>query len=138
MAPTKKTNLLFLIILFISFTNCEKIERNCKDFHSGDFYTETSVNGITYKSTFSRNSSNIQIEEFDGKIDSSYVRWVNDCEMILSPINPKSHNEKKNILIKILTTTDSSYTYEYSFLGNSEKLKAEAIKIKNHLEQLRF
>ena len=72
----------------------------------------------------------IQIEEFEGKIDSSSVRWVNDCEMILSPINPKSLNEKKNILIKILTTTDSSYTYEYSYLGNSKKLKAEAIRIK--------
>ena len=91
MVLTKKTNPLLLIILFISFTNCEKIERNCKDFHSGDFYTETSVNGITYKSTFSRNSSNIQIEEFEGKIDSSYVRWVNDCEMILSPIKPKKN-----------------------------------------------
>ena len=130
MVLIKKTNPLLLIILFISFTNCEKIERNCKDFHSGNFYTETSVNGITYKSTFSRNTSNIQIEEFEGKIDSSSVRWVNDCEMILSPINPRSLDEKKNILIKILTTTDSSYTYEYSFLGNSEKLKAEAIRIK--------
>ena len=39
-------------------------------------------------------------------------------------------NEKKNILIKILKTTDSSYTYEYSYLGNSKKLKAEAIRIK--------
>ena len=88
------------------------------------------MNGTTYKSTFLRNYNGIQIEEFEEKIDSSNVRWVNDCEMILSPINPKNLNEKKNILIKILTTTDSSYTYEYSFLGNSEKLKAEAIKIK--------
>ena len=130
MVLTKKTNPLLLIILFISFTNCEKIERNCKDFHSGAFYTETSVNGITYKSTFSRNSSNIQIEEFEGKIDSSYVRWVNDCEMILSPIKPKKMSEKKNIFIKILTTNDSSYTYEYSYLGESNKLKAKAIRIR--------
>ena len=88
MVLTKKTNLLLLILLLICYTNCEKIERNCKDFHSGNFYTETLVNGITYKSTFSRDSSNIQIEEFEGKIDSNYVRWINDCEMILSPINP--------------------------------------------------
>ena len=73
MVLTKKTNSLLLIIFFISFTSCEKIERNCKDFQSGGFYTETSVNGITYKSTFSRNSSNIQIEEFEGKIAVSYT-----------------------------------------------------------------
>ena len=130
MVLTKKTNPLLHIIVFIIFTNCETIERNCNDFNSGDFYTETSVNGITYKSTFSRDGSNIQIEEFEGKIDSSYVRWVNDCEMILSPINPKKMSDKKNIFIKILTTNDSSYTYEYSYLGQSNKLKAKAIRIK--------
>ena len=130
MVLTKKTNLLLLILLLICYTNCEKIERNCKDFHSGNFYTETLVSGITYKSTFSRDSSNIQIEEFEGKIDSNYVRWINDCEMILSPINPKKISEKKNIFIKILTTTDSSYTYEYSYLGQSKKLKAKAVRIR--------
>ena len=127
MALSKKNNPLLLAILFIS---CNNPERNCSDYQTGNFYTETTVNDKTYKSTFLRMNSGIQIEEFEGKIDSSSVRWVNECEMILSPINPKSLNEKKNILIKILTTTDSSYTYEYSFLGNNEKLKAEAIRIK--------
>ncbi len=127
MVLSKKINSLLLLVLFI---NCENPVRDCKDYHTGEFYTETTVNGTTYKSTFLRNYNGIQIEEFEEKIDSSNVRWVNDCEMILSPINPKNLNEKKNILIKILTTTDSSYTYEYSFLGNSKKLKAEAIRIK--------
>tara|TARA_B100000945_G_scaffold181900_1_gene145799 strand:- start:180 stop:563 length:384 start_codon:yes stop_codon:yes gene_type:complete len=127
MVLSKKINPLLLLILFIS---CDYPDRDCKDYHTGNFYTETTVNGTTYKSTFSRNYNGIQIEEFEGKVDSSNVRWVNDCEMILSPINPKSLNEKKNILIKILKTTDSSYTYEYSYLGNSKKLKAEAIRIK--------
>ena len=127
MVLSKKINLLLLAILSVS---CDNPERNCQDYQIGNFFTETTVNDKTYKSTFLRMPNGIQIEEFEGKIDSSNVRWVNDCEMILSPINPKSINEKKNILIKILTTTDSSYTYEYSFLGNSEKLKAEAIRIK--------
>ena len=127
MVLSKKINSLLLLILFVS---CDNPDRDCKDYHNGNFYTETTVNGTTYKSIFSRNYNGIQIEEFEGKVDSSNVRWVNDCEMILSPINPKSLNEKKNILIKILTTTDSSYSYEYSYLGNSKKLKAEAIRIK--------
>ena len=127
MVLSKKINSLLLLILFVS---CDNPDRDCKDYQTGNFYTETTVNGTTYKSIFSRNYNGIQIEEFEGKVDSSNVRWVNDCEMILSPINPKSLNEKKNILIKILKTTDSSYTYEYSYLGNSKKLKAEAIRIK--------
>ena len=127
MVLSKKINSLLLVILFIS---CNNLDRDCKDYHTGNFFSETTVNGKVYKSTFLRKDNGIQIEEFEGKVDSSSVRWVNDCEMILSPVNPKSLTEKKNILIKILTTTDSSYTYEYSYLGNSKKMKAEAIRIK--------
>ena len=127
MVLSKKINSLLVAILFI---NCNNPDRNCKDYHTGNFYSETTVNSKTYKSAFLRKDNGIQIEEFEGKVDSSSVRWVNDCEMILSPINPKSLTEKKNILIKILATTDSSYTYEYSYLGNSKKMKAKAIRIK--------
>ena len=127
MVLSKKINSLLLAILFIS---CNNPDRDCKDYHTGNFFSETTVNGKIYKSTFLRKDNGIQIEEFEGKVDSSSVRWVNDCEMILSPIKPKSITEKKNILIKILTTTDSSYTYEYSYLGNSKKMKAEAIRMK--------
>ena len=127
MVLSKKINSLLLAILFL---NCNNTDRDCKDYHTGNFYSETTVNSKTYKSAFLRKDNGIQIEEFEGKVDSSSVRWVNDCEMILSPINPKSLTEKKNILIKILATTDSSYTYEYSYLGNSKKMKAEAIRIK--------
>ena len=130
MVHLKKINPLLFVALAVIIYSCKNTARDCKDFHTGNFYTETSANNIIYKSSFYRNGDGIQIEEFEGKIDSSYVRWVNDCEMILSPVNPKSMSEKKNILIKILNTTDSSYTYEYSFLGNSNKLKAKAFKIK--------
>ena len=51
--------------------------------------------------------------------------------MVLSTINPKNNIDKKNILIKILETTDTSYTYEYSYLGEAKKVKASAFKIEN-------
>ena len=119
-----------LLLIAISLNlSCTLPERNCINFRSGKFYSETEINGIKYKSVFWRYESNIQIEKFQGKIDSSSVKWVNDCEMVLSSINPNSLKKKKNILIKILSTTDSSYTYEYSYLGENKKLKAKAIKI---------
>ncbi len=128
MVHLKKVNsTLLLFVIIISFS-CSLPERNCDNFHSGKFYSETEVNGVKYKTIFSRNNSNIQVEKFEDKIDSSKVRWVNNCEMILSPLNPNSIKEKKNILIKILSTTDSSYTYEYSYLGENKKLKAQAIR----------
>tara|TARA_B100000900_G_scaffold68048_1_gene53292 strand:+ start:5212 stop:5604 length:393 start_codon:yes stop_codon:yes gene_type:complete len=129
MEHLKKINPTPLFFILIMNFSCSLPERDCQNFRSGKFYSETMVEGIKYKSTFWRNNTNIQIEEFEGKLDSSNVRWVNNCEMVLSPINPRSIKEKKNILIKILSTTDTSYTYEYSYLGENIKLKAKAIKI---------
>tara|TARA_X000001036_G_scaffold410997_1_gene423325 strand:- start:218 stop:643 length:426 start_codon:yes stop_codon:yes gene_type:complete len=126
----KHISLIHLLPFLFLLTNCVKQDRQCKNFYIGKFYSEIVIEDKVFKSSFSRNSANIQIEEFEGIIDSSRVRWVNDCEMILSSINPKNINAKKNVLIKILQTTDSSYTYEYSYVGENKKLKAEAFRIK--------
>lgn len=130
MVVTKKISSFSILLIIISFFHsCNEIERNCNLFKTGMFYSEINNDGVLFSSTFTRDDKNLQIEKFQGKIDSSKVRWINDCEMVLSPINSKKNSAKKNILIKILTTTDTSYSYEYSFVGESKKLKAVAIKI---------
>ena len=130
MVVTKKISSFSILLIIISFFHsCNEIERNCNLFKTGMFYSEINNDGVLFSSTFTRDDKNLQIEKFQGKIDSSKVRWINDCEMVLSPINSKKLSGKKNILIKILTTTDTSYSYEYSFVGENKKLKAVAIKI---------
>lgn len=130
MVAIKKISSLCILLILISFLNsCNEIERNCSLFKTGMFYSEINYDGVVFSSTFTRNDKNLQIEKFQGEIDSSKVRWINDCEMVLSPINSKKLSGKKNILIKILTTTDTSYSYEYSFVGENKKLKAIAVKI---------
>src|SRR5690606_23739186 len=103
-----------LLILMLSFFSCYTNERHCKDYKTGEFYSEVTIDGILYKSTFSRTDT-LQVETYDGKKDSTEVRWINDCEVIYKTINPKNIAERKDIHLKILTTTDSSYTYEYSY-----------------------
>ena len=130
MVAIKKISSLSILLIIISFSNsCKEIERNCNLFRTGMFYSQINYDGVLFSSTFTRDDKNLQIEKFQGEIDSSKVRWINDCEMVLSPINSKKLSGKKNILIKILTTTDTSYSYEYSFVGENKKLKAVAIKI---------
>ena len=80
---------------------------------------------VIYKSTFKRNDS-IQIETYNNQIDSSKLRWINDCEVVFKTINPKNMAEQKDIHLKILTTTDSSYTFEYSYIGDVKKQKGVA------------
>ena len=70
-----------------------------------------------------------KIETYNKKTDSSKLRWINDCEVIFTTINPKSMADKKDVHLKILTTTDSTYTFEYSYIGEITKQKGIAYKV---------
>ncbi|MEL0456426.1 DNA topoisomerase IV [Flavobacteriaceae bacterium SZ-1-7] len=116
------------LALFLLLFNCYESQRNCKDFKTGTFYSEVIIDDILYKSEFERSES-LQVEIYNGKIDSSQLRWINDCEVIFKTINPKNMAEEKDIHLKILTTTDSSYTFEYSYVGETKKQKGTAYKV---------
>jgi hypothetical protein len=114
--------------MLILYTSCYQIERNCADFQTGTFESKITIDDITYLSTFNR-SKKLQIETFEGKTDSSIVRWINDCEVIFKTINPKRMADRKDIHLKILETTDTSYTFEYSYVGEVNKQRGNAQKI---------
>jgi len=116
-----------LLVVLLSMSSCYQNTRRCNDFKIGKFKSEVTINNKTYSSYFKR-SETLQIETYNGKVDSSDVRWINDCEVIFKTINPKNRIEKKDIHLKILATTDSSYTYEYSYVGETKKQKGIAIK----------
>ena len=119
--------ILFLPLLLL-FKSSYQIERNCSDYKTGTFESIIEINDEIYTSTFTR-TENLQIETFGTKTDSTTVRWINDCEMVFKTINPKSIAERKDIHLKILTTTDSTYTFEYSYVGESLKQKGIAKRI---------
>lgn len=116
------------IFLLLLLTSCYQIERNCLDFRTGTFQSTIVIDDVSYVSTFSR-TNDLQIETFENKTDSATVRWINDCEVVFKTINPKSMAEKKDIHLKILSTTDSTYTFEYSYVGEALKQKGIAKKI---------
>lgn len=108
---------IFTTILLVS---CYNQERNCKDFKTGKFASETTVEGKKFTSTFERNDS-IQVESFNNVVDTFSIRWINDCEYILENVKPKNREEKKAIHVKILNTKDLKYNFEYSFVGDAKK-----------------
>ncbi|WP_034045446.1 hypothetical protein [Wocania ichthyoenteri] len=118
---------LLCFLLLFSVLSCYETSRNCKDYKTGKFYSEVLINDVLYKSSF-RRTENLQIETYNKKIDSSKLRWINDCEVIFKTINPKNMAERKDVHLKILTTTDSSYTFEYSYVGETKKQKGIAYK----------
>lgn len=119
---------IYTLLILITLTSCYNQERNCKDFKTGKFKSETEIEGKKYTSTFERNDS-IQIETYEGKIDTFKVRWTNDCEYVMQNTHPKNREEKKAVQMKILTTNANSYTFEYSFVGDSKKQRGTVTKL---------
>lgn len=116
-----------LPLLSLLFISCYQQERNCTDFKTGIFQFEQEIDGKKEISIFERNDT-LQIETFRGKTDSSSVRWLNDCEFVLQKLHPKGMKEKKAIHMKILTTNEKNYTFEYSFVGETAKQKGVVTK----------
>lgn len=115
-------------VLSLLFTSCYNQERNCKDYKTGKFEFQQEIDGKVEKSVFERTKT-LQIETFRGKTDTSTVRWVNDCEFVLQKLHPKNRAEKKAVQMKILTTNQNGYTFEYSFVGETSKQKGTITQI---------
>lgn len=116
----------FYLLFLISFCNCNlNQERDCNKFKTGSFKSVFNIDGVEYTSVFKRNDS-IQVETINNEIDSSYVRWINDCEVVFTTINPKNLLQKKPVLVKILRTFKNSYDFEFSYLGETKIQKGNA------------
>lgn len=111
---------VFLALIIFAFISCYTPNRNCSDFKTGAFKYETLINGNLEKTIFIRNDS-LQIEIYQGKTDTSKIRWVNDCEFILTPINPESILDQYQMHMKILSTTNNTYQFEYNVVGEKQK-----------------
>jgi len=117
--------ILFPLLLL---TACYTSERNCLDFQTGTFQFESiSTEGDTLVTEFKR-TKDLEIGYFNSSIDSSYVNWVSDCECIIKKINPKSMIEKKSVQMKILSTSEDSYVFEYSFVGDIQNRQRGSAK----------
>lgn len=122
-----KIKSIFFVIGILLFTSCYNPERKCADFTNGTFSFTSEINGEKVTTIFERQGA-LEVDQFNGKIDSSSIRWINDCEYITKKINPKNKAEEKSVHIKILSTTTNSYVFEYSIVGENKKIKGTAIK----------
>lgn len=122
--------ILYSLLAAILLSSCYEPERDCKSFKDGTFEFTALIDGEEKTTTFIR-KGNLEIDLFEGKVDSSSIRWINDCEYIVKNLHPKNKAEEKSIHMKILSTSDNSYTFEYSLVGQSQKSKGTAIKIRD-------
>ena len=121
-----RPSLLLFILVFLN--SCYQPERDCQAFKDGKFEFTAVVDDQELTTIFER-QGNREIDYFQGQSDTSEVRWINDCEYIVRQLHPRNKSEERSIHMKILSTTDDSYTFEYSIVGDSRKSRGTAIKI---------
>ena len=114
--------------LLLLTTSCYQVERNCADFKTGTFTFEAISGTEIFTTRIVRNDS-IEIEYYKESVDTASIRWINDCEYVLRKLNPKSMAEEKAIHIKILTTKDKTYSFEFNEVGKPNKSRASAVKV---------
>ncbi len=118
-----------LFILFL-LTSCYSVDRDCENFKMGEFEFTYKLNDTIQRSLFTR-TLDYEIEEFNSVIDSSSISWVNDCEFILTKLNPNTNQEKRPVRIKIIRTYENSYDFEYSSVNEPIIIKrGTVIRIK--------
>ena len=65
------------LISLLLLTSCYNIERNCSDFKTGTFEFNYTIDGTEKTGQFTR-TDKLNIDYYEGKVDSSSVRWIND------------------------------------------------------------
>lgn len=122
----------FLLLLCIALlaTSCYEANLDCKSFKTGTYISEILLNGKKLHTTSIR-TDKLVIETYKGKTDTASIRWVNDCEFILTKLHPKNMAEQPAVSIRILSTTKNSYTFDFGIVGNPHRQKGTATKLPN-------
>ena len=116
-----------ILILAFLFMSCYNVERNCIDFKTGVFEFSTEFNDSLVTSAFTR-TNEFEIELFNGIKDSSTIKWVNNCEFLLTKLNPRTNQERRPVRIKILRTYGDKYDFEFSQVNNPQKVTRGTVK----------
>mgnify|MGYP001178607222 FL=1 len=112
-------NKFILATISVTILSCTIPEKSCTKFKVGEFNFESKTNTGVYNSKSIRNDS-IEIEYFGNTIDTSKITWVSECEYILRKLKPKNISDQKAVSVKIISTSENSYVFEYSFVGDKE------------------
>ena len=115
--------------------SCYNVERNCENFHTGTFQFQQIIGDQLQTSTFLR-TKDLEVEYFNTKVDSASIRWINECECVLTKLNPTSNQDKRPISIKIISTKGNEYVFEYALVGDQKnKQRGTILKLSEDLVQ---
>lgn len=120
--------ILLAIFTLVSILSCSKDQGDIKKFKTGTFKTILDDSEAT--STARRNDS-LQIEFYQGNIDTFAIKWNSNFEYVLTMVNPKTSLDSTPFHVKITGFKQNSYKFTAFYKGSNFKQKGKAIKLKD-------
>ena len=116
-------SLIIGLVLSSCLTNSKL---DVKSFRTGSYKTVLEDENIV--STAYRNDS-LQIEEYQGKKDTFYIKWLDSFEYVLRKKHPKNKLDSTDFHVKITAVKENSYEFKAYYRGSNFKQKGEAFKL---------
>lgn len=118
---------LAIIILFTVTVSCVKNNNiHVDELKYGSF--KTTLEDKETISYATRNDS-LQIEDFNGTIDTFKINWVDQFEYTLVKKNPETMLDSTPFHVKITGIKNNTYTFNAYFKGSNFKQKGTAVKL---------
>ncbi|MFK5890732.1 MAG: DNA topoisomerase IV [Flavobacteriaceae bacterium] len=115
------------LLILLSLFSCKNSTLKDLDYYkTGTFKTILSDKNIT--STATRNDT-LQIETYEGKKDTFYIKWKNNFEYILTHKNPKTALDSVPFHVKITGFDGDNYSFKAFYQDSNFKQKGTATKI---------
>jgi len=86
--------------------------------------------------SFATRNDSIQIENFNNKIDTFEINWINRFEYVLIKKKPKTLLDSTPFHVKITSIKDNSYNFTAHYKGSNFKQKGKAIRL-SKIEKLK-
>lgn len=96
------------------------------DFKKGRFKTLLDDNDVV---SFATRNDSIQIEEFNGVMDTFRINWLDQFEYELLKKNPKTLLDSTPFYVKIISVKENSYQFQANYKGSNFKQKGTATKV---------
>ncbi|MCF6298017.1 MAG: DNA topoisomerase IV [Flavobacteriaceae bacterium] len=120
-----KKKIFILFALFL--VSCiDKPDTKPNNFKIGEFKTILEDKEI---SSFAKRNDSIQIETYNNRRDTFYIKWVDNFEYILIKKNPKTLLDSTPFHVKITGIKKKSYTFNAYYKGSKFKQKGTSTKI---------
>jgi len=119
--------IIYILFLFLGFYACNTSNlKKVGYYKTGTF--KTILKNQSDVSIAQRNDS-IQIENYNGKKDTFYIKWKNDFEYILLNKHPKNALDSTPFHVKITKFDGDSYHFQAFYKGSNFKQEGTATKI---------